>query len=369
MKVCLVSKHFIPYVGGLEVRVLGLARWLAGKGDSVIVLTSHERGTKSSEVIDGVVVRRSTVVLDVFNALFTPGILFDLIREEYDVIDVNLPDPVNSIFAYFASVLRRKPLFVTYHADIIREGIIYMPFKLVYAPLEWLVLKRARKIFVTSPNYASSSLSLKGFLSKTVVAPSFVEFGRYSRRTTKTDVRKTLSLGGKMVLFVGRLVAYKGVEYLLDAAAEVPDASFVIVGDGVLSDGLRQKAKELNLNNVVFAGHVSDDDLPDYYLACDVFVLPSVTRQEAFGLVLVEAMAFGKPVISTNFSGMPYVVGDAGLLVEPRNPKALAEAVRKIISDPELAVKLGANGKKRVEELFEKDVVCKGIRETYLSSL
>jgi glycosyltransferase involved in cell wall biosynthesis len=125
----------------------------------------------------------------------------------------------------------------------------------------------------------------------------------------------------------------------------------------------------LGLDNVYFAGYVSDDDLLDYYMVCDLFVLPSVTRQEAFGLVLVEAMAFGKPVISTNFSGMPYVVGDAGLLVEPRNPKALVEAINKILSDPVLSAELGRRGRRRVEELFEREVVCKKIREAYTSAI
>ncbi|MFH0863177.1 MAG: glycosyltransferase [Candidatus Altiarchaeota archaeon] len=368
MKACIVSKHFYPFSGGLEARVFDFARWLSAKGDDVLIVTSSERGSSADELVEGVRVKRSSVLVDVSNALVAPGIFFDLMGGEYDFIDVNLPDPVDCAFAYAASVLRRKPLFVTYHADILRQGWVYLPFKLLYFPFERLVFKRAKMIFVTSKEYAVSSEELKGFMERIVVAPNFVDTKKYSTAVDGSRVRKELGLdGGKMVLFVGRLVEYKGVEYLLEAARSLPQHTFVIAGSGSLEESLRKKAQ--GLSNVVFAGKVPDDMLPSYYAACDVFVLPSVTRQEAFGIVLLEAMACGKPVVSTNFSGMPYVVGDGGLLVEPRDSKALAEAIQNVLGDDKLAKKLGGNGLKRVKELFDRVVVCARIRETYSSAL
>jgi len=370
MKVCMVSKHFLPYAGGLEVRVRELSRWLAKKGESVLVLTSHEDGTRSREIIDGVEVKRSHVIFNVFNALFAPGVFLDLMRSDYDVIDVNLPDPVNSVFAFFVSLAKGKPLHVTYHADIIRDGLLYMPFKLLYAPLQWLVLIRARKIFVTSPNYAGSSPSLRGFMDKVVVAPSFVDPKRYNTSVDGMKVREKHKVGKKkMVLFVGRLVGYKGVEYLIRACGGIDDLVLVIVGDGELRGSLEGMVREKGFGNVVFAGQITDEELPSYYAACDLFVLPSVTRQEAFGLVLVEAMACGKPVVSTDFSGMPYVVGDAGLLVGPRDDSALREAILKIARDRPLSQKLGKKAVERVEKLFTKDVVCVVIWNVYKSSV
>ncbi len=363
MRLCMVSKHFHPYAGGLEARVLELGRWLVGHGEEVVVLTSHEENTLDEEVVDGVEVRRSSVWLTLFNALLAPGILMQLFSERYDVIDVNLPDPVSGIFACAASMLRRKPLFVTYHADIVKEGLLQYVFKLLYYPFLWLTLRRAVKVFVTSPNYAESSPVLKYFMDKVIVASSFVDPRRYSG-VDGSGLRKKLALSGKMVLFVGRLVPYKGLEYLIRACEGLKDVTLVIVGDGPLKAGLESMAS----SNVVFAGRVSDERLPEYYAACDVFALPSVTRQEAFGLVLVEAMASGKPVISTNFSGMPYVVGDAGLLVEPRDPDALREALEKILYDSELAAELSARARKRVSELFTRDVVCSRLLEVYKSA-
>jgi len=183
-----------------------------------------------------------------------------------------------------------------------------------------------------------------------------------SRIKARHDIR-----GKKVVLFVGRLVPYKGVEYLLAAfnILKTGEAALVIVGEGPLDGELKEKAASLGLKNVVFAGAVPGEDLPGYYAACDVFVLPSVTRQEAFGLVLAEAMACGKPVISTNFSGMPYVVGDGGLLVAPKDPEALSGALDKVLGDDRLAYHLSTKGLSRVGELFSRDVVCAKIEEIY----
>ncbi|MFH1055283.1 MAG: glycosyltransferase [Candidatus Altiarchaeota archaeon] len=370
MKVCMVSKHFLPYSGGLEVRVLELARWLVGKGEKVLVLTTHEPRTKSSEVVDGVDVSRSKVWFSLFNGPFSPGVLLDLLEREYDIIDVNLPDPVGSVWAYIASVIRGKPLFVTYHADILKDGIIFLPLKIIYGPLHWILLRRAVRIFVTSPNYAQSSAVLSGFMAKVVVAPSFVDLKRYNPSVDNSKVREKMGLSGrKVVLFVGRLVEYKGLDYLVEAAGMLSDAVFVIVGDGPLRGRLERKVLASGVKNVLLAGHVGDGELSGYYGACDVFVLPSVTRQEAFGLVLVEAMACGKPVVSTNFSGMPYVVDGGGLLVEPRDAVALAEALGKILADSALASDLAEKGVKRVRDFFARDVVCSKISEIYKSSV
>jgi glycosyltransferase involved in cell wall biosynthesis len=369
MKACLVSKHYPPYVGGLESRVRDTARWLAARDVGVGVLTSLEAGSKKRELEDGVKVRRSRTFFSLFNAPFTPGILLDLMLEEFDVIEVNLPDPLNSIYCLIASVLKEEPLTVTYHADILRDRWYHLPFKIVYNIILDAILKRASIIFTTSPDYAKSSETLKKYLNKVVVAPSFIDPEKFNPKVKGAGVRKKHGLKkSKVILFAGRMVGYKGLEYLLEAFKSIQDkfdASLVLVGGGPLEDELKSKASALGLKNIHFAGDVSESMLPEYYAACDVFVLPSVTRQEAFGLVLAEAMACGKPVVSTNFSGMPYVVGDAGLLVEPRDVEGLASALLKVLGDRKLAGELGLKGRKRVEELFTQDAVCPKILEAY----
>ncbi|MCX6695312.1 MAG: glycosyltransferase [Candidatus Altiarchaeota archaeon] len=370
MKVCVVSKHYHPFAGGLESRVISLSEWLVGKGHEVVVLTAKERGTKRSEIINGVSVRRSTRLLNLFNAPIMPSIFSNLLNLEYDIIDVNLPDPVNSMFVFFASKLRKKPYVVTYHADIVKDAWYQLPFKLVYGLFLDLVLEDAGSILVTSPNYVELSSVLKRFQKKIVVAPSFVDMKKLSSSVDGSLVKGKFNIfGRKIVLFVGRLVPYKGLDYLIDAFSMLVNefnAALIIVGEGPLEKRLKGKARKLKLSNVIFTGTVSDKDLPQYYAACDVFVLPSITRQEAFGLVLVEAMSCGKPVVSTNFSGMPYVVGDAGILVKPKDAIALKEALSKILSDDRLGSGLGVLGRMRVEELFNREVVCKRILDVYM---
>jgi glycosyltransferase involved in cell wall biosynthesis len=366
MDVCMVSKHFHPYSGGLEVRVLELSKWLVGRGERVLVLSALEPGAPPLQDMGGVRVRRSRALLNLFNAPFIPGIMLDLLSQDYDVIDVNLPDPIDSVWALLGSLLRGKPLFVTYHADIIREGLVYLPFKLLYGPIQSLVLSRARRIFVTSPDYARGSKALCAFMDKVEVAPSFVDPAKYNPQVDGSKL-KAEHAGRKIVLFVGRLVPYKGVKHLIEAAREISDADVVIVGDGPLRAELESQAKDLG--NVFFAGQVADPELAGYYGACDVLVLPSVTRQEAFGLVLVEAMSCGKPVVSSDFSGMPFVVGDGGLLVPSGDSKALSRAISGILADPVFAAELGEKARARASELFTRDVVCSKLRDIYKSAV
>jgi len=169
---------------------------------------------------------------------------------------------------------------------------------------------------------------------------------------------------------LGRLVPYKGVEYLIKAYAKVKvsvkDAVLVIAGSGPLEDELKKMACDLKAEDALFV-KAADDEIPEYYAACDVFVLPSVTRQEAFGIALLEAMASGKPTITTNISGMPYVVGDAGITVSPRDADALSSAIIAILSDQNLAKELGKKGRERVEKEFRKEIVAEKILKAYHS--
>lgn len=366
----MVSKHFYPFLGGLEARVLDLGKWMVENGSDVMVLTSHEEDTPASEDVDGISVHRSSTWFSLFNGLFCPGILKDLLTLDYDIIDVNLPDPVNSVFAYIASVVRGKPLTVTYHADILKDDWYHKPFTFVFGFLQRLILGRAKVIFSTSPNYAESSPVLKKYLSKVSIASSFVDPARFHPDVECEKIRsKHVKDGEKLVLFVGRLIPYKGLFVLLKAfkgLVEDVDARLIIAGTGVLEEDLRAKILELGLyDKVVFAGKVSDEELPSYYRAADLFVLPSINRAEAFGLVLAEAMSCATPVVTTDFSGMPYVMKECGLKVKPGDPVQLKSAMLKILLDSELSGKFGSAGRCRVQKLFTAEVVGKKILKAY----
>ncbi|VVB50998.1 D-inositol-3-phosphate glycosyltransferase [uncultured archaeon] len=373
MKIAQVSKHFPPYRGGLESRVYDLSKWLVAHEEDVTVYTTSESSSPSSEVMDGIKVARSKSLINFFSAPWCPGTLFHLMSDDYDLIDVNLPDPPNMLFACAASYLRQKPLVVTYHADAIRTSAIYALPMAAYNLLLKAALRRAVKIFATTQEYAKESPVLKNYLGKVVEAPSFIDPALFTAKAKgDPDIAARHKIAGKkIILFVGRLIGYKGLPVLLNSYAtlkkEVPDAALIIVGEGPLLADLEKQVAQLGVSDVVFAGKVSPKDLPTYYRAARVFALSSVSRQEAFGLVLVESMACGIPCVTTNFSGPSHVVGDAGLVVPVNDSSAFSLALKRLLTDDVLRKKLSERGVVRVKENFTMDVVSEKIREVYKS--
>jgi len=366
MIIAQVTKYFHPHPGGIESNAFGISKGIVERGDKALVFTSNEPKTKKHEVFEGIEIFRSTNLLTIFNAPFSPGILINLIRRNYDIIHVHFPDPFNAVFAWLASRINGKSLIITYHSDILKERIYHKPFRLIFGWVEKRVLGDAVKIIATTEAYTNTSEVLKRFKSKIVVIPNFVDADRFNPEVDSGSVRKKHGLEKeRIVLFFGRLVPYKGVEYLIEAFRGVNNSILVIAGRGPLKEKLVKKAK--GIEDIKFI-EPEDDEIPSLYSSCDIFVLPSVTRQEAFGIALLEAMSSKKPVIATNISGMPSVVGECGILVKPRDPKALREAILKLLSDNSLRRTLGEKARKRVEEEFTLEVVVEKTIRLYRES-
>ncbi len=369
MRIAQLTKYFYPHKGGIESSVLGISGGIAGRGNDVLVFTSNIPKCGRKEVIDGIEVHRFANFFTMFNDPFTPGIITDLLKEDYDLIHLHLPDPFNSIFALIASILRKKPLIVTYHADIIKDEWYHKPFKFIYNLFLYFVLRHSRKIIATTPNYVKDSCILRRFKNKMEIVPNFVDIEKFNPGLDGSRIRKVYNLNEKkIILFIGRLVPYKGVEYLItafsDVKKELENSALLIVGNGPLKEKLENLAADIG--DVYFI-NAEDRDIPFYYACCDLFVLPSITRQEAFGIVLLEAMASGKPVIATNISGMPYIINNSGIVVKPKNIDGLKDAILKILSNPQIAAELGENGRKRVETEFAPDIIVDKIEKIYIS--
>lgn len=367
MRIAQLTKYFYPHKGGIESSVLGISGGIAGRGNDVLVFTSNIPKCGRKEVIDGIEVHRFANFFTMFNDPFTPGIITDLLKEDYDLIHLHLPDPFNSIFALIASILRKKPLIVTYHADIIKDEWYHKPFKFIYNLFLYFVLRHSRKIIATTPNYVEDSGILRRFKNKMEIVPNFVDIEKFNPGLDGSRIRKVYNLNEKkIILFIGRLVPYKGVEYLItafsDVKKELENSALLIVGNGPLKEKLENLAADIG--DVYFI-NAEDRDIPFYYACCDLFVLPSITRQEAFGIVLLEAMASGKPVIATNISGMPYIINNSGIVVKPKNIDGLKDAILKILSNPQIAAELGENGRKRVETEFAPDIITDKIEKIY----
>jgi glycosyltransferase involved in cell wall biosynthesis len=366
MKILFLTKYYPPSEGGIERYGHMLCSDLLALGIEVeVVAVSEDKESEGEEWIDGVKVYRLLPQLN-FNS--TP-ITFDLPRllkekaDGFDLLHLNFPYPWTDLL-YLASWSHRKTV-MTYHSDIFRRKWSLSGMLLrAYHPVIHKVLARVSAIIASSPNCIENSPFLKRRSGKCRVIPMPVDVTDLDA-VDSAAVAEESALFGRFVLFVGRLVYYKGVRYLIEALAQVPEARLVIVGRGPLEAELKQLAAELGLEDrIFFLGKITDDRLRAIYHACRCFVLPSVSHAEGFGIVLAEAMACRKPVISTQLqTGTSYVNldGVSGYVVPPQNPAALAKKIDILMRDEALYKKLGEQARHRAITHFDRSIV---VRET-----
>lgn len=280
-----------------------------------------------------------------------PFVLVNALRQ-VDIVHFHHPFPLSEIAFALADTTAKT--VVTWHADITRQRWAHF----FYAPLVKRFLRRVDRIVATSQECLERSEFLRAVRSKCEVIPLGVDPDRFAVTPGVAKEAEAIRAryGKPLVLFVGRLVYYKGVRYLIEAMRDV-NALCLIIGEGPCRKELEKASKACAVSDrVAFLGARSDEELPAYYHACDVFVLPSVEPAEAFGIVQLEAMACGKPVISTELpTGVRFVNlhGITGLRVPPRDPASLADGINNLLRDAELRDRLGSNGRKRVSEVFD----------------
>lgn len=329
MRVVHVGKFYPPeYAGGLESVVVTLNDELVRRGVDVTAVVAAVRGAGGTDTWRGVRVVRTATLGTVLSQPLTPSYPQRVRAEPGDLLHLHHPNPL----ADWAALGDRRPFVVTHHSDIVRQRLL----RPAYAPLVSRTLARARAVAVGSEQLLASSSDLAAVRARVRVIPFGIDATRYEAtdavRRRSADLRA--SAGGKpIVLAVGRLVGYKGFDVLARAARGL-DAVVVIAGTGPEGERLRSLAGP----EVRFAGWVSDEDLVAWYHACDVFCLPSLTRAEAFGIVLLEAMACGRPLVTTALpTGVSAVNRDGrtGLVVPPGDAPALREALQALLADAE----------------------------------
>jgi rhamnosyl/mannosyltransferase len=351
LRVLHVGKFYPPSRGGMEKVLQVLAEAERPRVDNH-VLVANESSATVHETANGVPVTRVGAWKRVGAVAVCPTFPYWMRRLDADVMVIHEPNPV-ALLAH-ALTRPRVPVIFWVHAEVVRPAWKY---KVFYRPFLRRVLRLATRIVVASPQVAEQASELQPFRDKCVVIPYALDPDQHAltpeRATRVADIRAAHA--EPMVLFVGRLVPYKGVDVLIRALAQV-NARAVIVGDGPLRAELETLARDSGVaGRVQFAGNASSDELAALYNACDLFVLPSVTRAEAFGMVQIEAMSCRKPVICTDLpSGVPWVNqhGVTGLVVQPGDVDALAGAMRSLLDDPALRSRMGDAGRTRVERQF-----------------
>jgi len=347
-----VTKAFYPVIGGVEKTVYDLAT-LASDEFDVTVLAVSENRRSSTETVNGFSVCKVGKLAKVFSAPLSLQYIpkFRELVRSADIIHLHSPYPLGELALHLTRV--KVPIVVTYIFDVVRQRILAP----VYNPLLHAVLRRTNRIVACNPNTPDSSPILRPYRDRISVIPYGIRPEKFVLSDSEQDAVRSLrkSFSRPLVLFVGRLVYYKGAEYLIRAAADV-DADYVIVGSGPLKAKLVGLAGELGIaSRARFLDHLPRSEMLAYFHACDLFVLPSVAKSEAFGLVLLEAMACGKPMVTTELgTGTSWINqhGETGFVVPPRDPNALAEAIRRLVSDEPLRRKMGQAAYDRVCRVF-----------------
>lgn len=349
---------------------------VADGGRATVLVHQHEHGPRSDEQMNGVRVIRARIFGRLLFTPLAPTFALELqraLQTEPSVIHMQMPNP-SAFWCLFSRRARKLPWIVHWQSDVIDQQAS-LALKLayyLYRPFEQALLRRAEVIVTASPHYAAHSPALARHQDKVRVIPIGIEDLQLPQAEKPPQAPLQL-------LTVGRLTYYKGHEYLLRALALLAaegglpsgrDVHWQVVGSGEEQEKLAQLTQQQGLTTQIdWCGKLDDAALRQAFAACDLFVLPSIERTEAFGVVLLEAMRLGKLCIVTDVpgSGMNWIVehGVTGLVVQRMNAAALAAAIKEIDAHPEQAAVLGENARQRFLQVFQREQMQRQWLEVY----
>jgi glycosyltransferase involved in cell wall biosynthesis len=351
MRVAHVSSYFDPHIGGVETHVRELARALVDRGVDVTVVCADTEGAGARDRMHDFDVVRVPPRSVLLKTPSMPAVADTLQRGKFDLIHSHTPPPVAAWRASKAARRARVPHVLTFHCDpeipLPLGGLLSDAWRLTYGRA---TLRRTDRIISTTQSYASTSRTIWNY--QTTVIPNGVDTGRFRPLEVEDDLPDLPGKEGFRVLTVGRIVQHKGLEQLIEAMALLPaPAHLLIAGDGELRGAVEGRASaSAARDRISFLGKVPEAELPALYRACDVFALPSVSRLEAFGIVALEAMASGLPVVASDMPGVREIVTDGveGHLANPLDPLAFAARIDVLLRRPLRRARFGRNGRAKV---------------------
>ena len=371
MRVLHVGKYYPPHPGGIEYVLHDLIGAQRRQGiEAGAVVHHHQRGLATVREGDLWRVRTFGTLVYAPIAPRFGATLRRAVREfRPDVLHIHVPN-TSALF------VPNVPTVVHWHADVVPSRIdtrLAMAYRL-YKPLETRMLRRARAIAATSQRYLDSSETLARWRDKCHVVPLGVEPARLPEvpQELKQWAQSQWPAGKLRVLAIGRLTYYKGFTHLTDAISRHNDLSLCIVGQGELQQQVEDSITRSGIDNRArLLGYVDDEKVRALLAECDCLCMSSIERTEAFGVVLIEAMRYGKPLVVSDIpgSGVGFAAQDQvnGLLTAPADPAALGDALNRLHDDPQLARQLGEAGAKRFADEFHIDRVAEGFTRIYES--
>lgn len=367
IRVLHLGKYYPPEPGGIEYAVKSIVE--ATKDDVFhYCLVAAREGPSRIEQVPGGIIHFLKERGDILLAPVLPSLPFVLHRlrrsGRYGVLLLHAPNPT-AVVALFLSILARgkkEKIAVWHHADVILEEPWKRALYRLFRPLEEFILRRTDAFVAATPNHIDQSPSLARFRDRTEIIPFAVPDSWFTVSGGEVSAARALRsrFGGRYLLFVGRLVPYKGLDTLVRAAPAIP-CSIVLAGTGPQEGELRREVEEKNLQDRVhLLGKVGD--LRPLYLGCEFLLLPSCSALEAFGIVQIEAMGLGKPVVSSDLpTGVTYVNrdGETGLTFPAGNADALAASTNRLLGDDALRNRLGEKARARAMREFSYSAVGK----------
>jgi glycosyltransferase involved in cell wall biosynthesis len=364
MKVLHFYRTYYPdSFGGVEQVIRQMVTGSSRLGIDAEVLTLTRDKAHLDIEFEGHLVHRAPLNVEIASTGFSWSAFarFKQLAETADLVHYHFPWPFMDL-AHFACQIK-KPSVVTYHSDIVRQKYL---FKL-YQPLQNQFLNRVDRIVATSPNYLETSPTLARFKDKTEVITYGLAQDIYPEPDLACVEQWRTRFPQPFFLFVGMLRYYKGLHVLLEAVSgtQIP---VVILGNGPVEIELKQQAQRLGLHNVHFLGALPEQDKVALIKQCYALAFPSHLRSEAFGITLLEAAMFGKPMISCEIgTGTSYVNlhQQTGLVIAPSDPQALRTAMQKLLAHPEQAAQMGIRAAQRYQELFTAERMASKYKQLY----
>lgn len=363
-KVTHITRYAYPHIGGIEAVISQINESLPDELFEKEVLCCSN--SEKTSVENDVKYNRCKYLFEFAANTISPEFIWKLSRVDTDIIHYHMPF-IFAVIAHFIARPKYKKMYITYHGAIVGYDEVMKPFWGIYK----YFYKIADKIHVLSPTVIDSDSILLNNKEKCEVIPFGIDTNiEYDKEEVKKIKEKYKNK--KIILAIGRLVNFKGFQYIIDAMKQVKNAVLFIIGDGPLKISFKNYITENNLQEkIILLGAISNKKIKNNYIqASDIFILSSIRKSESFGIVQLEAMRYGKPVINTNLgTGVNYVSihGETGLTVEPANSEELSKAIKTLLEDDALREKLGQNARRRVEMLFDINKVKEKYEKLYES--
>lgn len=357
MKVLQLGK-FYPISGGVEKVMYDIVSGLSKREfHSDMLCASLDNQSREVLINEKAKIICAPTWVKMCATMFSPSMISKLrsMMGDYDIVHVHHPDPMAALSLWLSGY--RGKVVLHWHSDILKQKVALFFFM----PLQNWLINRADVIIGTTPVYLAESPFLQSKSIKKVCIP----IGVPSMFPQSSEVNRLQAKyqGRKIIFSLGRLVTYKGFEYLIKSGKSLPDDYVILIGgSGPLKNKLQDIITSCNLQDKVhLLGRISDEDLPNYFAACDLYVMSSIWKTEAFGIVQIEAMSCGKPIVATKIkgSGVSWVNEDgvSGINVEPKNPEAIAKAIITILSDKKQYMKYSEGARKRYHSIFRYETM------------